>query len=94
MTVAVLHDVVEDTEVTLDDLSSEFGHVVVEAIDALSRRGKAERYVDFIARAKSNPISRMVKIADIEHNLTDLKPGSMRDKYELALHILKSGGPL
>jgi len=59
---AVLHDVVEDTEVTLDDLQAEgFPERVVEAVDALTRR-PGEPYELFILRAASNDIARTVKM--------------------------------
>lgn len=66
--VAVLHDVVEDTAVSLDDLRGEgFSEPVVEAVDALTRRGD-ETYEAFVRRAASNPIGRRVKLADLEDN--------------------------
>lgn len=67
--VAVLHDVVEDTTVSLDELrAAGFGADIVDAVDALSRR-QGESYAAFIERIKPNPIARAVKIADIEHNM-------------------------
>lgn len=66
--VAVLHDVVEDTDLTLDDLK-EFGFddVIVDAVDAVTKR-KGEDYFDYIARVKENPIAIEVKLADLKHN--------------------------
>jgi hypothetical protein len=56
--VAVLHDIVEDTPLTLDDLRAMgFSREVVEAVDCLTRRAE-ENYDEFIERAKSNPIAR------------------------------------
>lgn len=68
--VAVLHDVVEDTAWTCDDLYWQHGFSpdVVVAIGALTRR-QDEDYFDFIRRAAVNPIARAVKIADIRDNL-------------------------
>lgn len=66
---AVLHDVVEDTPITLDDLRERgYPAAVVAAVDALTRR-EGEDYAAFIARAKAHPIARAVKLADIDHNL-------------------------
>ena len=66
---AVLHDVVEDTGWTLDELrGEEFEEVVVEAVDALTRR-EGEPYMDFCRRAARNEIARRVKLADIADNL-------------------------
>ncbi len=67
--VAVLHDVVEDTKWTLDDLRREFSEDIVEAVDALTRREPDESYVAFVHRAGANPLARRVKLADIEDNL-------------------------
>jgi (p)ppGpp synthase/HD superfamily hydrolase len=65
----VLHDVVEDTRYTLDDLRHlGYPDAVVEAVDCLTRRPD-ETYEQFVERAIANPIARQVKLADIEDNL-------------------------
>ncbi len=67
--VAILHDVVEDTGVTLEDLREKgFPSEVIAGVDAVSRR-PSESYEAFIERLKPNPIARRVKIADIEDNM-------------------------
>lgn len=93
-TVALLHDVVEDTELTLDDLREMgFWENVIQAVDALTKR-KGEKYADFILRCKMDPIARAVKIADIEHNLSDqsaLEPDDaefLTKRYTKALAVL------
>jgi (p)ppGpp synthase/HD superfamily hydrolase len=48
----------------------------------------AETYLTYIQRVKANGFARLVKVFDIKHNMSDLKPGAMRDKYELAKYIL------
>lgn len=66
---AVLHDVVEDIPVTLEDLAREgFPPEVLEAIDALTKRN-GERRPDAAARAVRNPIARAVKLADLKDNM-------------------------
>ena len=66
---AVLHDVVEDTPWTLDDLRARgFPDEVVEAVDRLTRRPE-ESYDAFVERAAAHPVARRVKLADIEDNL-------------------------
>lgn len=66
--VAVLHDVLEDTPLTLEDLRKEgFSEDILEALDHLTRR-EGESYKKFIRRAKQHPISRLVKLEDIEDN--------------------------
>jgi guanosine-3',5'-bis(diphosphate) 3'-pyrophosphohydrolase len=65
---AVLHDVVEDTPVTAEDLRREgFGEAVVRAVLALSRR-EGESYAEFVIRCKADPIAARVKLADLEDN--------------------------
>ena len=65
---AVLHDVVEDSDTTLDDLRNEgFSDAVVDAVDAVTIR-TGESYDDFVRRAALNPIGRRVKLADLEDN--------------------------
>lgn len=69
--VALLHDVVEDTDVSLEDLRTlGFTQEVIDAVDSVTKR-PGEKYADFILRAKANLIGRPVKIADIEDNLED-----------------------
>ena len=64
----VLHDVVEDTDITLKDLfKAGFCADVINALDCLTHR-KGEDYQDYIIRAGSNIISRYVKISDLDHN--------------------------
>lgn len=66
---AVLHDVVEDTAWTLDDLRARgFPAEVVDAVDHLTRRPD-ESYEQFVDRAAAHPVARRVKLADLEDNL-------------------------
>ncbi|MBZ0306293.1 MAG: HD domain-containing protein [Anaerolineae bacterium] len=68
-TAAVLHDVVEDSDTTLNDLR-EMGYAeeVVHIVDCLTRRDD-ETYMELIARAKSHPVARQVKLADLRDNM-------------------------
>lgn len=69
MIVAVLHDIVEDCAVTLDDLLREgLTETQLDAVDALTKRD-GESYEDRVHRALRNPVARKVKVADIEDNL-------------------------
>jgi (p)ppGpp synthase/HD superfamily hydrolase len=69
MMAAVLHDVVEDTKLTLEDLRREgLPERVIEAVDCLTNR-EGEPYDDFIERVKTNPIARNVKLADLKDNM-------------------------
>ena len=66
---AVLHDVVEDTTVTLEDLRREgFPVEVLEAVDALTKR-EGESRMQSAQRARSVPIARRVKLADVTDNM-------------------------
>ena len=66
---AVLHDVVENTDWTLDGLRAEgFPEEIVQAVDCLTRR-EGESYDDRVARAAAHPIARRVKLADLEDNM-------------------------
>lgn len=65
---AVLHDVVEDTAVTLEELRDEgFPAAVISAVEALTKRD-GEDYETFIRRVAPNPIAREVKLADLRDN--------------------------
>jgi (p)ppGpp synthase/HD superfamily hydrolase len=66
--VAVLHDVVEDCDISLEDLRQEgFSEVVLTAIESVTKV-PGESYEDFVERAAQNPIGRVVKLADLEEN--------------------------
>lgn len=67
--VAVLHDTVEDSEITLDDLRREgFPDEVVEGVDCLTRR-EGESYEQYMERVVTSPLAVTVKIADFEDNM-------------------------
>lgn len=67
LAVAWLHDSVEDTNITLDEIKYEFGQEITEAIEAISKRPN-EDYQHYLMRVKQNPLARAVKIADLTHN--------------------------
>lgn len=93
--VAVLHDVVEDTAITLADLrDAGFSDAVLVAIDALTKR-EGETYQAFIERAARDPIARRVKLADLAENsdLSRIENPSQKDldrieKYRKATDYL------
>jgi len=88
--VGVLHDVIEDTAVTMETVSKEFPDIhILQALDKLTRR-KGQTYFDFIKEVidDGNIIAKTVKIADIQHNMSDLQEGSLKDKYRFALDKL------
>jgi len=68
-TLAALHDVVEDSSLTLKDLREQgFPAHIVDGVDALTRRD-GEAYEDAIERTAGHAVARKVKIADLESNL-------------------------
>jgi len=89
MIVALLHDTIEDTFVTFEDLKEWFNEEVAQDVLSLSRQ-EWETYYDFILRLvdKGSMTAIRVKMADLEDNMSDLKEGSMKDKYRLAHYIL------
>lgn len=65
---AVLHDVIEDTSVTADDLRrAGFSEKIVAAVLCVTHR-KDEPYADYVVRCKNNKVARRVKLADLEDN--------------------------
>lgn len=100
ITVALLHDIIEDTDVTLDYLRAmRYPAAVIEAVDCLTKRPEEEaNYRAFISRVASGPdLARRVKIADLKDNLdparcpnpsaSDLK---RMEKYRAALRVLEA----
>ena len=93
--VALLHDVVEDTKYTFDDIRAwGFPEKVIEALTLLTH-DDAEPYLDYVARLKGNAIARKVKLADLRHNsdLTRLDVVGEKDlervrKYAAAIKLL------
>jgi tRNA nucleotidyltransferase/poly(A) polymerase len=95
---AVLHDVVEDCGVTLEDLREYFPESVVSLVDTLTRRGShgaGESYFEYIRRVKeAGQPAIAIKVEDIRHNsLPDRNPygRGMLDRYDKALKILTAG---
>ena len=92
---ALLHDVVEDTEMTLEQLEAEgFPAPVLEAVALLTHKDGSE-YLDYVRRLKYNPIAAKVKMADLQHNSTEGRIPRMTardkerlDKYRQAMGIL------
>jgi (p)ppGpp synthase/HD superfamily hydrolase len=94
---AVLHDVIEDTEVTLADLQSAgYSRPIIHTIDCLTHR-HGETYVAYIERVSTDPIATLVKVADLHDNHRNNKSlmptSSVRERlkrYEQALSFLES----
>lgn len=94
---ALLHDTVEDTEITLEALAAEFPAEVVEAVRLLTHDPETD-YFDYVRQIRSNPIALKVKLADLQHNsdatrfagveVPTERIGYFRDKYTKAKAIL------
>lgn len=83
--VAVLHDIIEDTSVTADDLRSEgFSEQIIEAILALTKH-KGESRIEAAHRAAANPIARVVKLADVAQNMDISRIPNPTDKDYIRL---------
>lgn len=69
--VALLHDVIEDSYCTFEELRERFNldPEQMAALDAITRR-EGERYFDYINRVKQNEMAKTVKLADLQHNIT------------------------
>lgn len=98
--IALLHDVVEDTEVTLEDLAEDFPQQVIEALKLLTRADGTD-YFDYIRKIRYNPLAKAVKLADLAHNsdetrlagaegVTEADILRWRTKYARAKEILQS----
>ena len=93
--VAVLHDIVEDTNISLNDLRNEgFSEEVVSAVECLTKQD-GENYDSYIERISFNPLAVKIKLADLEDNrdLTRLPEVTDKDlerleKYDKALEKL------
>ena len=78
--VALLHDTIEDGNITSDYLLMQgFPNDIVDAVLSVSRN-QEEDYFDFIHRCKANPIGRMVKIADLKDNMDVTRLNELTDK--------------
>ena len=94
---ALLHDVVEDTNITLEDLRKDFPEEIVEAVRLLTHE-KGVPDVEYLTAIKANPIALKVKLADNAHNadqtrccgieVSEEKKARWRVKYARARAIL------
>ena len=94
---ALLHDVVEDTDITMEELSREFPPEVIDAVKLLTHNDTTP-YFDYVRAIKANPIARKVKLADLTHNsdqsrcvgsdLPEEKLAFWKEKYAKATKIL------
>lgn len=65
--VALLHDVVEDSDITFEELATQFSGDIIRALKLLTHDDSVP-YMDYIENIKFDPIAKKVKLADLEHN--------------------------
>lgn len=95
--VALLHDVIEDSDITAADLfASGLSNEVVTAVQILTKK-KGQSYKEYLGKVKSNNLARVVKLADLKHNsdLSRLKSVTNTDyervkKYKNAIYYLST----
>ncbi len=94
--VALLHDVIEDTEYTIEDLMGMgFDKAVTDAIRLMTHEDGVD-YMSYVRSIKANPIAKAVKLADLRHNsdltrldVVDEKALKRREKYQQAMSLLE-----
>ena len=97
--VALLHDVVEDTELTFDDLEKEgFPREILEALRLMTHEASVP-YMDYVKEIGKNPVASAVKLADLRHNsdlmrldTVDEKAKERAEKYQKAMELLECAG--
>lgn len=95
--VALLHDLVEDTDYTIEDLVNMGFHQAVTDAIALMTHAEGVDYMDYIGKIKDNPIAKAVKLADLKHNsdltrLDQVDESALRrkEKYRKAIALLEA----
>ena len=84
-TVGVLHDVIEDTSVTIEDLRKQgISKEVLEALEHIAK-GKQEPYMEYISRVIQNPLALKVKKCDLEDNMNRSRLEKVTEKDEARL---------
>lgn len=96
--VALLHDIVEDTAVTFDDLERDsFPVSVIDALRLLTH-DDSEEYLSYVKRIKGNPLAAKIKLADLRHNSNPTRNANLtaeqiklyKAKYDGAIRLLES----
>jgi len=96
--VGVLHDVIEDTKYTADDLRRiGYSEEILQALNCVTRRA-GETYEEFVSRTKANPLATRVKLADLEDNMDVRRMVAVTEKdmerlarYRKAWSVLQHG---
>lgn len=94
--IALLHDVIEDSDFTIEDLiNMGFDKTVTDAIALMTHKDGVE-YMDYVSAIKENPLAKTVKLADLKHNsdltrldIVDEKSLMRKEKYSKAIALLQ-----
>lgn len=76
-----MHDVIEDTDITFEELCEEFPHEVTDAVRLLTHND-GEDYFDYVMKLKDNPVAKAVKLADLRHNMDESRFTGVEDVSE------------
>ena len=95
--VAALHDSLEDTLITEEEIreivKGYAENIIVQAIKNITKLPKGqEKYINYLERVNSSYLSKQVKISDLNHNMSDLSAGNLLDKYSVSLWFLQNIG--
>ena len=92
--VGYLHDTVEDTDVTVEEIREIFGDEIADAVALMTHAGGVP-YMDYVKKIATNPVAKQVKLADLRHNsdVSRLKPEdewaiARFEKYQRAIEFL------
>lgn len=85
---ALLHDVVEDTNVTFEDLEKDFPKEVIDVLKLLTHEDGIE-YMDYVRKIKTNEVATKVKLADIKHNYDKSRLTKLPDSLKVKGSIYK-----
>jgi len=94
--VALLHDTLEDTTVTWEELQKFLSELlpldevsqVLEAVMLLTKNKDNFNIIIYLSNIRRNTFAAIVKLSDLDHNMSDLKPGNLLDKYRLCHYFL------
>ena len=86
--IALLHDVLEDTSLTIEDLRQEFPEIVVETVLLLTHDPTVD-YLDYVRKLCTSPLARKVKLADITHNTDETRLSGTATSPEQLAHWRK-----
>ena len=88
--VAILHDIIEDTDMTIEELVNlGYPNQIINALTILTR-DKNTKYFDYIENIKTNKLALKIKIADLNDNLRKGCPNSLQKRYKKALNVLEN----